>query len=107
MSEWRRWSVRVAGRVEGVSDDARFPSLFEDALISDPDVTLLRFHRHPWPHANSADIAIMATDKKQAEAKGRDIMLEILRSSAQALDVERFGWTVTVGAELISDSEST
>jgi hypothetical protein len=102
MSELRHWSVRIAGRVEKVSDDPRFPALFENALMSDPDVTLVRFQQHPWPHANSADIVISATDKKAAEAKGHDIMKQILTLAAQAFGVERYGWVVSAGAELIS-----
>jgi hypothetical protein len=97
-----QWKVRIAGRVETVSDDARFPTLFEDALKSNPDVTLVRFQQHPWPHANSADIVIFAIDKKEAEAKGHDIMKQILKLAADSFGVARYGWTVSAGAELMS-----
>ena len=102
MSELRQWSVRIGGRVERVSDDPRFPALFEDALMSDPDVTLVRFQQHPWPHANAANIVILATDKEDAETKGHDKMKQILTLAARAFGVEGYAWVVSAGAELTS-----
>jgi hypothetical protein len=102
MSEPHEWNVRIGGRVERVTDDPRFPALFEEALISDPDVTLVRFQQHPWPHANSANIVISAITKKDAEDKGHDIMKQILKRAAEAFGAERYGWVVSAGAELIS-----
>jgi hypothetical protein len=102
LTQINQWKVKIGGRVESVSDDYRFPTLFEDALKSNPDVTLLRFQQHPWPHANSADIVISAIDKKEAESKGSDIMRQILKLAADSFGVDRYGWTVSAGAELIS-----
>ena len=102
MSESRQWIVRIGGRVERVTDDPRFPTLFVETLTSDPAITLVRFQQHPWPHANSADILISATTKKDAEIKGRDIMKRILKLAGEAFGVERYGWVVSVGAESVS-----
>jgi hypothetical protein len=102
VSESARWNVTIRGRIERVTDDPRFPALFEDALASDPDVTLIRVQRHPGPHANPADILISAVDIKDAERKGRDIMKQILKLAADTFGVERYGWTVSAGAELRS-----
>jgi hypothetical protein len=102
-----QWIVRIAGRIENVSNDRRFPALFEESLRANPNVTLLRFQQDPWPHANSAHIVITATNKKDAEVKGREIMLQILRTAAADFEVERYGWSVTAGAELFSGERST
>lgn len=90
-----------------MSDDPRFPVLFEEALVSNPDVTLVRFQQHPWPHANSADLVISATDKKDAEVKGRDIMKQILTLATDAFGVDQYGWVVSAGAESNSGGGQT
>jgi hypothetical protein len=102
MTQLNLWNVTIRGRIEGVSDDPRFPPLFEKALESNPDVALVRFQQYPWPHANSADIVITAVDKKDAEAKASDVMRKILKDAAEALGISPYGWTVGVSAELIS-----
>jgi hypothetical protein len=65
--------------------------------MSNSDVTLVRFQQHPWPHANSADIVISANNKKDAEAKGRDIMKQILKLATDAFGVVGYGWVVSAG----------
>lgn len=98
----QQWHVRIGGRVEGVSDDPRFPTLFEEALASNRDVTLTDVQHHPWPHAHSADIVISAIDKKDAQEKGSNIMREVLKNAADTFGVDGYGWTVSVRAELVS-----
>ncbi len=107
MSESRQWNVTIRGRVEGLTDDVQFPNLFEMALLSNPDLTLVRFQQHPWPHANSADIVILAVDKEHAQARGRDIMKQILSLAARDFGVVRCGWVVSAGAELRSGGGQT
>jgi hypothetical protein len=107
VSELHQWNVTIRGRVEKVSDDPRFPAVFEGALRANPDLTLVRFQRHPWPHANSADIVISAVDKKDAEAKGRDLMEQILRLATHEFGVDRYAWVVSVGAKLSSGGGQT
>jgi hypothetical protein len=58
----RDWKVTIGGRIDGVTNDSRFPAFFEAALNADPEVHMIQFGEANWPHFVSAVLRISAPD---------------------------------------------
>ncbi len=97
-----QWKVSLGGRVEKVTDQPGYLALFEGMLTSDPGVIAVRWQIHDFPHANRAEIVLLASSKSDVETKGREIMKRILRQAASDLGIGRYGWTVSSSAELVA-----
>jgi hypothetical protein len=103
MSRFQEWKVTISGQVDEVTDDPRFPALFEAALTSDPDVNMIQFDEQSWPHVASAVLLISAKEMKDAIAIGQDILSRNMHVTAQAIIGDQpYGRAFQVGAELLS-----
>ena len=101
MATLRDWKVTIGAQVDGVTSDPRFPSLFEAALLGDPEVVMIQFGESKWPHIVSAVVRISAIDSSSADALG----LEILRRNIRTVAFEIIGgepshWELRVAREL-------
>jgi hypothetical protein len=103
----RRWNVTIGGRIDGVTDDQGFPTLFESALTSDPKVKLVHFNQSTFPHTTSAVVLVSAVNKETAEAQGQDVLLRNLRIAARAIVGDNnFGWVTSASAAPITNERS-
>jgi hypothetical protein len=96
----RDWKVTIGGRIDGVTNDSRFPAFFEAALNADPEVHMIQFGEANWPHFVSAVLRISAPDPNVADALGQDILRRNLRVAARAIiGDERYSWEMQVARE--------
>jgi len=99
MSNSREWDVTVRGRIENVSDREAFPGMFQAALGTEPEISIVQFDHPTWPHTTAVVIRISAIRKRDAEESAREIILRVLSGVArEIIGNEAFGWTLSVDA---------
>jgi hypothetical protein len=99
----RQWKVTICGRIEEVTDDPRFPALFEAALSSDLEADVIQFNEPSLPHTTSAVLKISEVSNQAAEAIGLAILRRNLRVVALAIiGDEPYGWAAEVKSEPLS-----
>ena len=76
----RRWRVTISATIEGVSDDPRFPSLFEEALARVPAAQDVESRIRLAGFDVSAILLVRAPDGPSADRTG----MEILRGAIDA-----------------------
>jgi hypothetical protein len=96
----RQWKVTIGGQIEGVTDDPRFPALFEAALASDPEVNLIKFGEPSRPLMASAVLLVSAPESHIVHVLGMDILKRNLHVAAQAIIGDKpYGWALEVEVE--------
>jgi hypothetical protein len=103
----RQWKVTICGRIEEVTDDPRFPALFEAALSSDLEADVIQFNEPSLPHTTSAVLKISEVSNQAAEAIGLAILRRNLRVAALAIiGDEPYGWAAEVKSEPLSPNSN-
>jgi len=103
----RKWDVTVGCRIERVTDHEAFPDLLRAALANEDSLSVVQFDRPNWPHTTSVIVRLTAINKKDAERRGKEILLPLLLTVASdIIDDEPFGWTLRVDAEPASHGAS-
>jgi hypothetical protein len=96
----RQWNVTIGCQVEEVTDDPRFPALFEVALTSDPEVPMIQFGVPSLPHCATVVLIISAAERNTADVLGLNVLKRNLHVAAQTIVGDKpYGRAIRVGVE--------